>query len=96
MRGAIAGGFVAALIGYAVISLVVQPVRETALIPIVESRGKAIPWGGDNQIEGPAWNFVFVSASPTDSKLTLMTRHSSASNFGGALTRHCTEPRCVP
>ncbi|KAF9044401.1 hypothetical protein BJ165DRAFT_1594963 [Panaeolus papilionaceus] len=60
MRGAMAGGFVAALIGYAVISLVVQPVRETALIPIVESRGKAIPWGGDNQIEDPAWNFVFL------------------------------------
>ncbi|KAF9044359.1 hypothetical protein BJ165DRAFT_194726 [Panaeolus papilionaceus] len=72
LRGIVAGGFITALFGYGMLSLIIKPIQETALIPVRESRGLDIPIAQFKTIEKPTWNFGFVRYVPpgvVDSRL---------------------------
>ncbi|KAF9044367.1 hypothetical protein BJ165DRAFT_1480791 [Panaeolus papilionaceus] len=60
IRGAIAGGLIIVLVAYGVLSFVVKPIQETALIPVKESRGLAVPVSEIKELEPQTWNFAFT------------------------------------
>ncbi|PPQ65421.1 hypothetical protein CVT24_011502 [Panaeolus cyanescens] len=70
LRGSIAGIFIAALIGYGVLSLIVKPVQETALTPVKESRGQGLPFDEIKDLEPQSWNFVFTRPIPSGENTT--------------------------